>query len=521
MSDEMSALLGKSVKLSEADAQKAKTFVATAQEEINTLKEKIEWIKEEAKLKAQGAEVRFNKNLRDAADELDKEQAARRQKIYGGAEDPISRARAEGELAAELKYTKLRTEAEEELRIARLGGDQAAIDSAERRRDIVLETLAQQKAAMADMFEADTRYMQSAEYGWNQFWTKYRENGLTAAKVVEQGLDSVTSNLEKAFSDMFEKGTFDAKSMMKAIGADLGKLIAKMAVADLGRIITGKGESSGDLLSNIFGSATKGVSLAGTAAKYGTTAGSSQTAMLAAQEAGMGGGEGNILTKATDGLKNFWNSLTGATTATENAATKTAESVLQTVTKTTTESSATASLAELAASAQMAATSLSMIGSTGGSGGGASGLGGVLSSVFGGSGGGAASAVASTADFIPYTWAKGGAFNSGVKAFAKGSAFSNKIVNSPTLFKFADGTGMMGEAGPEAIMPLTRDAQGRLGVRYEGRDAPKPRGDTKVTTNNINVNVNSPKGDPAEIRRAGASVARSIGAAMAGSRRYA
>ena len=517
MSDEMSALLGKSVKLSEADAQKAKTFVATAQEEINTLKEKIEWIKEEAKLKAQGAEVRFNKDLRGAADELTKEQAARRQKIYGGAEDPISRARAEGELAAELKYTKLRTEAEEELRIARLGGDQAAIDSAERRRDVVLETLAQQKAAMADMFEADTRYMQSAEYGWNQFWTKYRENGLTAAKVVEQGLGSVTSNLEKAFSDMFEKGTFDAKSMMKAISADLGKLVAKMAVADLGRIITGKGDSSGTLLSNIFGAATKG--------------GSSNAAAPGTSPFGptQGAGAEGLVAQAATGLKNFWNSLTGATTATENAATKTAESIVQTVTKTTTETSATASLAELAASAQMAATSLSMIGSTGGGGGG--GLG-ALGSLFSGgstaslagSGVGQSAAEAAFASTLMDTAfiAKGGMFDAkGMSAFAKGGAFSNKIVNSPTLFKFADGTGMMGEAGPEAIMPLSRDSQGRLGVRYEGRDASKPRGDMKVTTNNINVNVHSPKGDSAEIRRAGASVARNIAGAMSSSRRYA
>jgi hypothetical protein len=32
------------------------------------------------------------------------------------------------------------------------------------------------------------------------------------------------------------------------------------------------------------------------------------------------------------------------------------------------------------------------------------------------------------------------------------------------MFAFAKGTGLMGEAGPEAIMPLTRDASGRLGV---------------------------------------------------------
>lgn len=47
------------------------------------------------------------------------------------------------------------------------------------------------------------------------------------------------------------------------------------------------------------------------------------------------------------------------------------------------------------------------------------------------------------------------------------------IVDSPTPFKFAEGgafrSGLMGEAGPEAIMPLKRDSQGRLGVAAQGR----------------------------------------------------
>ncbi|MBF7956126.1 phage tail tape measure protein [Rahnella victoriana] len=45
------------------------------------------------------------------------------------------------------------------------------------------------------------------------------------------------------------------------------------------------------------------------------------------------------------------------------------------------------------------------------------------------------------------------------------SAYSNSIVSSPTMFAFAKGAGLMGEAGPEAIMPLTRAANGSLGVR--------------------------------------------------------
>ncbi|OKO99034.1 phage tail tape measure protein [Xenorhabdus eapokensis] len=61
-------------------------------------------------------------------------------------------------------------------------------------------------------------------------------------------------------------------------------------------------------------------------------------------------------------------------------------------------------------------------------------------------------------DFIPN--AKGGIYQS-----ADLSQYSGQIVSSPTLFKFAKGGGLMGEAGPEAIMPLERSADGSLGVR--------------------------------------------------------
>ena len=59
--------------------------------------------------------------------------------------------------------------------------------------------------------------------------------------------------------------------------------------------------------------------------------------------------------------------------------------------------------------------------------------------------------------------AKGGVYTS-----ANLSAYSNTIVDTPTYFAFAKGAGLMGEAGPEAIMPLTRAADGSLGVRAIG-----------------------------------------------------
>ena len=74
--------------------------------------------------------------------------------------------------------------------------------------------------------------------------------------------------------------------------------------------------------------------------------------------------------------------------------------------------------------------------------------------------------------------ANGNVFSNGeVVPSAKGNVFAkNKIVpyayggivNKPTLFPMANGMGLMGEAGPEAIMPLKRGANGKLGVQSSG-----------------------------------------------------
>ncbi|MGN6311279.1 MAG: phage tail length tape measure family protein [Xanthobacteraceae bacterium] len=88
----------------------------------------------------------------------------------------------------------------------------------------------------------------------------------------------------------------------------------------------------------------------------------------------------------------------------------------------------------------------------------------IISNLFSGAGS-AASQLA--AGVIPV--AKGNAFGeSNVIPFARGGAFSNLVVNTPTFFRFANGgamqNGVMGEAGPEAVMPLRRGPDGRLGV---------------------------------------------------------
>jgi tape measure domain-containing protein len=70
--------------------------------------------------------------------------------------------------------------------------------------------------------------------------------------------------------------------------------------------------------------------------------------------------------------------------------------------------------------------------------------------------------------------AQGGVFDEygqAARTFATGGAFTNQIVSSPTYFAHGGGLGLMGEAGPEAIMPLTRMPNGDLGVQTGGGGA--------------------------------------------------
>lgn len=97
---------------------------------------------------------------------------------------------------------------------------------------------------------------------------------------------------------------------------------------------------------------------------------------------------------------------------------------------------------------------------------------GMAGGLFGGAAAsGAASAASSSNAF------SGGAY-SNLKLNAKGgiydspslSAYSGGVYDSPKFFAFAKGAGVFGEAGPEAIMPLTRSSDGSLGVRMVGGD---------------------------------------------------
>ena len=89
------------------------------------------------------------------------------------------------------------------------------------------------------------------------------------------------------------------------------------------------------------------------------------------------------------------------------------------------------------------------------------------------------------------------------------SAYSGSIVSRPTAFAFANGAGLMGEAGPEAILPLKRGSNGKLGVQSGGG-----------RTVNITVNVSGNSSAP-DVRRAAGQGAREALAAFNGAGRYA
>jgi hypothetical protein len=96
--------------------------------------------------------------------------------------------------------------------------------------------------------------------------------------------------------------------------------------------------------------------------------------------------------------------------------------------------------------------------------------------------------------------------------------YANTIVSSPTLFKFAQGgafNGLMGEAGAEAIMPLARGANGKLGVQATGAGV--------VVNNNVSVVVNaeggSSQGDSTQAAELGRRIEGAVRAVLMAEKR--
>lgn len=96
-------------------------------------------------------------------------------------------------------------------------------------------------------------------------------------------------------------------------------------------------------------------------------------------------------------------------------------------------------------------------------------------------------------------FARGGSFAQGrVMPFAAGG-----VVTEPTYFPMRGGTGLMGEAGAEAIMPLSRGADGQLGVRAQS-------GGQRAV--NVVFNVSTP--DVAGFQRSRSQIAAQFGRVM-------
>ena len=108
---------------------------------------------------------------------------------------------------------------------------------------------------------------------------------------------------------------------------------------------------------------------------------------------------------------------------------------------------------------------------------------------------------------------KGNAIEGGeVVPSAKGNVFAkNKIipykmggiVDKPTIFPMAKGMGLMGEAGPEGVLPLKRGKDGKLGVIAQGG-----------AINNVNVNVDASGSNAEGDEKVGRQLGEVIGAAI-------
>jgi tape measure domain-containing protein len=105
----------------------------------------------------------------------------------------------------------------------------------------------------------------------------------------------------------------------------------------------------------------------------------------------------------------------------------------------------------------------------------------ILNSLFGLSGGSALPTFAFSGPGL----AKGGAFSGGTRFLAKGG-----ILDSPTAFGTSSGMAVGGEAGSEAVLPLTRTASGNLGVEASGASGAK-----------VDVNIYNNSGEQVKTER--------------------
>jgi len=495
-------MLKNSKKLQDSQREQLEGELERRQQLLLKLEQELQLNKELAEIKSQGAQKRFEDTIEKTNTSIFEDRDKRYQSVRGKAEDPVTAASNEGALLVKNKYAEQLRSANEELSRVMRGTDKEAQTASKNRLDMLTAEIQTMTSVISKEYAELEEYSRSAEYGWDHFWRKQQESALSAAQVVEKAMDSVMSNMTNEIISFTQTGEFNWKKMANAIFTDLFRMQTQFMISSIfgkGDGAKGGGAIISDLLKKLTGGGSKeagpgvlgaasAISSAGfgekspmsglfepmkealsiTSSSLGELSKSTLSSVggLGLFSGGLGGTQSGLMSlTGTTSSAGSMLSMLGLTTQTASAATvvDTGVTQLSAVAKTVDVGATQADAAAKAASATASAA---------------------------GSSGSWISSIMSL--FL----ADGGAFNAGgTRAFASGGTFSNAIVNSPTLFKYAAGgkfqTGVMGEAGPEAVMPLARDSQGRLGVRYQPmRDASQNQKTTEAPPppqNNIRI----------------------------------
>lgn len=364
------------------------------------------------------------------------------------------------------------------------------------------------KKALNDKAAADaayTEYLKSLEKQKAEaLMTPLQKMAMEARKVYSQ-LDQLEAKWADGFMDqlgtVITGGKAQWRSYFSSIAADLSKMLMKKAFSELFADTIG-GASLSKIAKGFFGGA--GVEGGGLLAGWiNKRNGYAADGMGPPVPPGMRGGAdaaaGGAGAAANEAAKELGDTMkeagsateaaTAATTAATSAKTAETSAVTASTTVTTTdtaavEASTVAKTSDAMATEMDTAATVADAGAT------------ELSTV--------ATITDTAAEWAEVTanevsaateyWADGGVAGPAGKLsfFAAGGAFTNGIYSNPTLFQFANGGqfGVMGEAGPEAVMPLSRDGKGRLGVTVNGVQGGSGGG-TDSPIVNISIVVNS------------------------------
>jgi len=273
---------------------------------------------------------------------------------------------------------------------------------------------------------------------------KYRDEIANTAALVESSLTKAFHGAEDAFVKFMRTGKVDLKSLVDGLADDILRGFYRQnfakPVSDM--LSSGFQQVAGMLGINVGGGGAGGAAGAASQASSAAQAAAAATQLAAGMEgAGLAADE-------------FGMSLTETGLSADEFSMSLSEADITLMTMAESATAAAEALMELAAS------------SASGGGGGMGGLG-SLFSLFGGGGGAAGGADLASMFEMVAMFADGDTFPGGVRMAA-----NSDIFNSPTLFRFANGggfnMGVMGEAGPEAVMPLKRGPDGKLGVVSQG-----------------------------------------------------